>query len=302
MHADGGYTKHYRRLWDNPVFRSKQEAAVLAWMISAASWQPSIVRTRFGPVTLGVGEVLASERQLANDFGLHRNSLRSLLHRMVNSRILDQVEDQLGRPVGTIFRILKYSEYQGVTPMSNGHAGPDKDHRPGPGPGPPQDQVRTSYIDKGIEEGKEEEEESPQQREETQTAPPAPRAAVAAGYAFAGKVIRLSVRDHAEWKRRYHGIPDIDAELEVLDAYYDRELTAAEKRGWFNRCSRALGNKHQQFISADIRERAGNAKRSPGYALMAGFYEAGQEWDRRDGDSGAGSQVVVPLLDRRRHS
>ena len=69
-------------------------------------------------------------------------------------------------------------------------------------------------------------------------------------YAFRGKVIRLKHDDHDAWKRRFHAIPDIDAELQALDDYHDRTLKPGERKSWFHRCSGALAKKHQKHIAS----------------------------------------------------
>ncbi len=71
----------------------------------------------------------------------------------------------------------------------------------------------------------------------------------AARYAFAGEVIRLN-KEHLEtWRRRYHAIPDLEAELAGLDNWYAG--TDAEKgKGWFHRAQRSLNEKHQERLAA----------------------------------------------------
>src|SRR5262249_2503078 len=64
-------------------------------------------------------------------------------------------------------------------------------------------------------------------------------------YAFVGKVIRLTTVDHETWRKRYHAIPDLDAELQSLDDFYARNNVGKE---WFHRCSTALGKKHQAAV------------------------------------------------------
>lgn len=114
MNCEGGYTRHFRRMWQNPAFRSKQEAAVFAWMIDAAQWREHRMSTRFGPVTLKPGELLISERELAEDFGMHRNTLRALLQRMADEGIIERFLDRTPHRAGTIVSIKNYAAYQGV--------------------------------------------------------------------------------------------------------------------------------------------------------------------------------------------
>ncbi|MBF5094023.1 hypothetical protein F1643_05535 [Azospirillum sp. INR13] len=142
MNPEGGYTRQYRRLWDNPVFRSKQEAAVFSWMLAAAQWREGRISTKYGPVRLEIGELLIAERSLAEEFGLHRNTMRNLIQRMLDDGIIALFRDRCPQNAGTIVRILNYKEYQGV----DGDAGPQEDRSwttNGTSSGPQEDRFRT---------------------------------------------------------------------------------------------------------------------------------------------------------------
>ena len=115
MNSDGGYTRHFRRMWQNPAFRNKHEAGVFSWMIDAAQWREHRMATRFGPVTLGVGELLIAEREMAEDFGMHRNTFRALLQRMSDEGIIERFSDRAPHRAGTVVRIKNYAQYQGLT-------------------------------------------------------------------------------------------------------------------------------------------------------------------------------------------
>ena len=64
-------------------------------------------------------------------------------------------------------------------------------------------------------------------------------------YAFDGRVIRLDDKGFDCWAEAYSHI-DLRAELQALDDYYDRELTGASRKKWFQRCSQALNNKNRK--------------------------------------------------------
>jgi hypothetical protein len=53
----------------------------------------------------------------------------------------------------------------------------------------------------------------------------------------------------AKWRKAYHAIPDLEAELTTLDAYYDQELRGKDRKNWFIRCSSALGKRHQERMA-----------------------------------------------------
>lgn len=67
-------------------------------------------------------------------------------------------------------------------------------------------------------------------------------------YAFDGQVIRLNRADYNRWKAAYRAIPDFDAELNSLDAFYASE-PKAKLGNWFVRASTALNNKHQEHLA-----------------------------------------------------
>lgn len=142
MNASGGFTRSYRRKWDNPVFANKQQAAVWAWMCDVAQWQPAVIGTKWGTIELRRGELVIAERVIAEDFGMHRNTLRGLLNRMVDEGMIRLIRDRIPHRCGTIVSIVKYAEYQGF----NGARYEGEDHtteNPGPYAGPHEDRIRT---------------------------------------------------------------------------------------------------------------------------------------------------------------
>src|SRR5512147_2612015 len=64
-------------------------------------------------------------------------------------------------------------------------------------------------------------------------------------YAFDGTVIKLTKKHYEDWARAFYAIPDLSAELMVMDALYAENLQPGEK--WFVRCSTALNKKHQEW-------------------------------------------------------
>lgn len=118
--ANGGWVKVYRRLWENPIFRNKQEAGVWVWMCACAAHEAVTIRTKYGPVHLKRGEILVAERTIAEDFGLSRRAVRSLLTRMTEGGpqgvpMLALKRDRTGDRTGTVALVVKYHEYQCVS-------------------------------------------------------------------------------------------------------------------------------------------------------------------------------------------
>ncbi len=71
----------------------------------------------------------------------------------------------------------------------------------------------------------------------------------AARYAFEGQVIRLNGKDLETWRQRYHGIPDLEAELAGLDSWY-AGVDPKKGKSWFHRAQRSLNEKHQERLAA----------------------------------------------------
>lgn len=73
-----------------------------------------------------------------------------------------------------------------------------------------------------------------------------------APYAFDGKIIRLTHQDFAKWRKVYHAIPDLPAELEVADAYYADQPTL---KNWYFSVSRWLNREHTKQVKQAKEER-----------------------------------------------
>lgn len=114
-----GYARAYRSRWEHPLFKSKQEAAVWAWMCDTARFRRHSFQTRFGLVTLERGQLLTSERQIAEDFGLHKNTVRRLISTMQRDGMVSLNRDHAASRAGTIISILNFEKYQAPSDNSD---------------------------------------------------------------------------------------------------------------------------------------------------------------------------------------
>lgn len=114
---DGGYVIVLRRVWEHPAFKNEAEAAVFVWMISRAQWKPYRLRTKWGSVELGTGEILVAERDLEARFGMGRTRIRALMARMVNENLISPGSNRSPYHAGTVYRITNYETYQSVIPQ-----------------------------------------------------------------------------------------------------------------------------------------------------------------------------------------
>jgi hypothetical protein len=67
--------------------------------------------------------------------------------------------------------------------------------------------------------------------------------------AFSGRTIRLNDIDLARWRKTYHAIADVEAELVSLDGWWEGQ-TAEKKKRWFHTTQGALNRKHQELLQA----------------------------------------------------
>jgi hypothetical protein len=99
-----------------------------------------------------------------------------------------------------------------------------------------------------------------EEREEEPPTPidPEPPGAGGGKYAFAGRTIRLNAADLGEWRKAFHAIPDLNAELYALDGWWQRQDEPRPKN-WFYRTSQMLNRKHQESVATRKSSGGGNA-------------------------------------------
>jgi hypothetical protein len=79
--------------------------------------------------------------------------------------------------------------------------------------------------------------------------------AASSSYAFFGQTIKLAPRHFNEWKRLFHTILDIAAELSVIDGWWQTQ--SEEKRAnWFIATKGMLNKKHQQNLAIEKQAQA----------------------------------------------
>lgn len=148
--TDDGWTKSYRRLWKHPVFRNFRDAAVWSYMIDNAAWRDNQdVWFRGRRIMLMEGQIVTSERELAEGFCCDRQVIR---------RILDALEKNLmisrhKTADYTIVTICNYREYQA----------PQEEQKPTGNPPISQDEPTENppYIDKNSKNSKTDDDDAP---------------------------------------------------------------------------------------------------------------------------------------------
>lgn len=84
-------------------------------------------------------------------------------------------------------------------------------------------------------------------------------------YVFEGRVIRLARRHFDEWRRDYHAIADLAAELRTLDGWWQDQPEEKQKK-WFHPTMGMLNRKHQEILEKR-KEETFNDSRSPNFRL-----------------------------------
>lgn len=140
-------------------------------------------------------------------------------------------------------------------------------------------------------------------KERKESIPPEEQASDESKYAFKGKIIKLNKRDFESWSSAYDAIPDLRAELTVLDDYYHQELKGDARKKWFVRASAALGKRHQERIANTAQEVNGHRSLAEDHLAMwtarvIGYRTSGfwiDQWGYPPGDKDC--QVPQEALD-----
>lgn len=207
-----GYIKLHRGWHDSEFFRPEPycERAAWAWLLSHAAWKEVTRRTgQGGTVTLQRGEIHVSLSSLASAWMWSIKRVRGFIDRLEKGHMVGTKKGK----AGTVLTITNYNKYQG---------GDDAEGTP---EGTQKGTVRaqsghTQEEGKEVKEGKN------------------------TSYAFFGRTIRLNANDLERWRKRYHRVQDIEAELGALDDWLSGQDEKARK-GWFHIASGSLNKKHQ---------------------------------------------------------
>lgn len=126
-----GYTKSFRRKWTHHVFRNLRDAAVWSWMTDSAAWKDTKVRFGERVIELKRGQLVTSERFIADGFCMDRQVVRRLWDALEDEQMITR-EKTHG---GTIITICNYDKYQSQTEVENPPANPGQTHvEPTPNP------------------------------------------------------------------------------------------------------------------------------------------------------------------------
>lgn len=224
-----GYIKLHRGWRDNDLFKGEYSRAdAWVWLIERAAWKPAKVRIKGQTVQIERGELSFSVRFMAEAWGWSKSRVDRFLADL-RSETMIETRSKIGTSAGhnagqgqSIITICNYSKYQD----RDGLERDNDDAKSGTKSGQQRDK------EEELKEGKKEE------------------VGGGASFAFFGRTIRLNDRDLAGWKRVYSAIPDLEAELSTIDAWWQGQDDPSPKN-WFYRTSQMLNRKHQERLAAD---------------------------------------------------
>lgn len=190
-----------------------------------------------------IGGVAPTPEQLAVQVGASASEVSILISELENAGVFSRTG------AGVMYsRRMKMDQKKSENARKNGKKGgnPSLGKQTG-------NKASVNLVDKGedktqIPEARSQRLELVTSTVEKTTAGDAPDGASTA-YAFSGNVIRLKEADLSKWRHAYHAIPDIEAELFSLDAWFQGD--GAPKAGkWFFTTAGALNRKHQEMMEA----------------------------------------------------
>lgn len=154
-----------------------------------------------------------------------------------SSEIVRRMLDELSEHGLIAFYVVDDKEYFQITGWRHQKIDRPQDPKyPGPGDGHSPNARRTLATDRIGEEGKGEEKKG--------------GANAPTDLAFVGKIIRLNAEQFERWRKAYHGILDMLAELTKADDYYSEHAPADGK--WFFLVSKWLERAHKDALKPKV--------------------------------------------------
>lgn len=214
-----GYVAMSRGWQDHGIFEgdefSRRDA--WAWLIANAAWKPSKTRIKGTTVTLDRGELCFSQRFLAQKWGWSKSRVDRFIAILRDEGMIE-TRSKIGATAGhqagqgqSIVTICNYDKYQPSKADDRGN-----------------DDCEIGAT-AGQQRGKEE--EGKKERKED----------IDSGFAFSGRVIRLSKKDFDAWERAYRNV-DLPAALQARDDWLANEAPDATRKNWFMPTSNYLAN------------------------------------------------------------
>ena len=213
-----GFYLMHRGWQDQPLFGNDafDRRSAFVWLIENANFADKDINVNGKTITVKRGQICASLRFMAKAWKWDLAKVCRFIKRAEVEKIIDTTTDT-GQ---TIITICNYEKYQ--TPKREADTPSDTPARQ------QRDSSETKY-----KEGKEGKENT--------------------HYAFSGRTIKLTGRDLEGWRKRYSGVPDLEAALGAMDDWIS-DQPETERDKWFHIVSASLNKKHQAAVkpAADV--------------------------------------------------
>lgn len=230
-----GYVAMHRGWQDHDIFAgdvfSRRDA--WAWLIANAAWKPAKARIKGTGIELQRGELCFAQRFMAEKWGWSKSKVDRFIA-VLRAEGMIETRSKIGATAGhkagqgqTIITICNYDKFQSRNDNERGNVEP---------------QIGATA---GQQRGKEEEGNKGTIEPEEEVGGGKPPTS----YAFFGRTIRLKPNDLDRWRRAYHAIGDIEAELTTLDVWWE-EQPATRRKSWFHPTAGMLNRKHQENLAA----------------------------------------------------
>lgn len=106
-----GYVKLHRRIRNHPLFADKPLARLMFIdMLMDAAWKDTVQDWRGKPITVRRGQVMMSQRRMADEYGFTHRQVRTILNQLANHEIV-KIDTPVARGP-TIVTICNYTKYQ----------------------------------------------------------------------------------------------------------------------------------------------------------------------------------------------
>lgn len=123
MQPQAGYLKIYRRIFSSSIwYDGTPFDGRSAWidLLGRACYMPTTVQINGIPVELEAGDLIASERQLAQDWAWNRYQVRAFINEKIErGKIFNHLFDHLKRYNITVLTIANYANYNFATNNRN---------------------------------------------------------------------------------------------------------------------------------------------------------------------------------------
>ena len=227
-----GYIAMSRDWQEHDVFGNDEFSRrdAWAWIIAQAAWKPTASRIKGSKVDLARGELSYSVRFLAQKWRWSKSRVDRFIA-VLREEGMIETRSKIGTVAGhsagqgqSILTVCNYDKYQS----------PLKDER--------DNDEQKNGTTAGQQRDKEE--EGNKGRKEEKVMPEN-----SGSYAFFGQTIKLTPRHLNEWRRLFHSIPDIEAELSTIDDWWQSQ-SKDRRENWFLATKGMLNKRHQENLSA----------------------------------------------------